>query len=243
MQNALYVASQQPGAEDDYKLAFYKSGWNEDSKQLALEIKALINEKCLDAVGLREVFNPRKANQTLVPLDHILRELNANAPTHPVWGGLTDDHYIFVWNTSRLYLQSHEYVSCEIDTQDRSMAQYFQFRNTEARNNRPLHVVHNHSLSSNRVPLTSLRRKEIFKKLWGHVMQNHNEKDPKPLAVFGGDFDCSKAMWHCCLEHAISCTHDNVYEMYGSVYMCYSSQRGDSFHNGDKALVFNPHSC
>ena len=231
-------------AEDDYKLAFYKSGWNEDSKQLALEIKALINEKCLDAVGLREVFNLRKANQTLVPLDHILRELNANAPTHPVWGGLTDDHYIFVWNTSRLYLQSHEYVSCEIDTQfGCSMAQYFQFRKTEARNNRPLHVVHNHSLSSNRVPLTSLRRKEIFKKLWGHVMQNHNEKDPKPLAVFGGDFDCSKAMWHCCLEHAISCTHDNVYEMYGSVYMCYSPQRRDSFHNGDKALVFNPHSC
>ena len=233
-----------------YRLSFYNIGWNLASKKarhtmegLATEICNMVHDKCVDAVGISEVFNLKHDmwQQRQDIMQHVVSKLNSSAArpatsvdssaARPAWTGRSDGHYIFVWNSSRLLLTDYEYVSCGIKEQTWRMAQYLQFKCAESQDDPPLHVCHNHSPSSNG-QLTDGRRKRIFRSLWAHAMQNDYGSGSQPVAVFAGDFNCKPLQWIQCLQYVME-----AWASRRSVQMCASKEM--PLHHGDRAIVFN----
>ena len=171
-------AARRASCNNWYRLSFYNIGWNLASKKarhttegLATEICNMVHDKCVDAVGISEVFNLKDDmwEERQVIMEHVVSKLNSSAArsaARPAWPGRSDGHYIFVWNSSRLLLMDYEYVSCGIQEQTWRMAQYLQFQCAESQDGPPLHVCHNHSPSSSHAALTDARRKRIFQPLW-----------------------------------------------------------------------------
>ena len=150
-----------------YRLLFYNIGWNKDSKKarhtkegLAIEICSMVHAKSADAVGLSEVFNLRDDlwHRRQDIMQHVLAKLNGsaappatrldNSSTQPFGTGRSDGHYIFIWNSTRLLLVVHQYISCAVEEHPWRMTQYLQFQCAESPNDPPLHICHNHSPSS-----------------------------------------------------------------------------------------------
>ena len=131
---------------------------------LATEICNMVLDKCVDAVGISEVFNLKDDlwQQRQEIMQHVVSKLNSSAArpatsadssaARPAWDGRSNGHYIFVWNSSRLVLTEYEYVSCGIKEHHWRMAQYLQFQCAESQGGPPLHVCHNHSPSSSNSP-------------------------------------------------------------------------------------------
>lgn len=241
-----------------YRLAFYNIGWNYTSKKhtseaLATEIFDMVHERRLDAVGICEVFDLKvtdedvqKQRETI--MQDILMTLNSSAEQpasygnssaeQHAWEGKADGHYIFVWNSQRLKEETYEYASCGIDEQPWRMFQYLRFTNREPYNAPPLHVIHCHSPSSKNSPLGNNigKRSRIFRTLWKYVMSAQASSGyadfTLPVAVFGGDFNCSKSQWTVCLSNETETETSRK-----SVQECTSSANPNQ--EGDRALVFN----
>ena len=150
---------------------------------LAKEIWNMVHSKCIDGVGLTEVYNLRddslKEKRQII-MQHLLSILNSSAArlassahsdghlviddiaAQPVWAGRCDGHYIFLWNTSKLILLDYEFLSCGIQEHAWRRAQYLQFQRPQSQSDPPLHICHNHSPSSDSANLTDHRRKRIF---------------------------------------------------------------------------------
>jgi len=146
------------------------------------------------AFGISEVFNiandhQDQPRQEIMKL--ILDELNADSAAQPVWIGKADVHYIFVWNTHALTCRIPDVISCGIEEQAKRKAQYFQF--VTVMGGETLHVIHNHSPSSNTLKLTSDRRKRICSTFWHHVAAKSSAA--QPAVLFGGDFNCTPLQW------------------------------------------------
>ena len=243
------------GYSEFHRLAFYNIGWNPFSKKgwhtmdgLATEICDMVHDKCVDAVGICEVFNLRDDScwqQRQDIMEHVVWKLNTtatsadNSAEQPAWKGQSDGHYIFAWNSNRLLLTSYEYISCGIAEHPWRMAQYLQFQPAQSHYHSrvSLHVCHNHSPSSRNGKLTYCRAKTIFATLWDHVMNNAHEEGSdssavQPVAIFGGDFNCDPLTWAECLQHVMA-THASR----RSVQVC--SSKATPRCVGDVALVFN----
>ena len=238
-----------------YRLAFYNIGWDAKSKKprhtmdgLATEIRDMVQDKCVDAAGISEVFNLRDDHHEYRQriMEHLLSKLNSsagqpatsadNSAEQPVWMGQSDGHYIFVWNSKRLILMTSEYISCGIEEHDWRMAQYLEFQPAEAQSSPPLHICHCHSPASSRGDLTDGRRKRIFKTLWAHVMRNAHDAGwgsaVQPVTVFGGDYNSTALTWGLVLKDA-----KDTQTSRRSVQTCTS--KAIPRHNGDRAIVFN----
>ena len=228
---------------------------------LATEICDMVHDKCVDAVGICEVLNLSRGicevlnlrddsywQQRQDIMKHVVWKLNSraeqpatsadNSAQQPAWKGQSDGHYIFAWNSNRLVLTSYEYISCGIAEHPWRMAQYLQFEPAQSHYHSrvSLHVCHNHSPASKNGKLTDERAKRIFATLWDHVMNNaHDERIDsavQPVAIFGGDFNCSPLAWAECLQHAMATQASRR-----SVQVC--SSKATPRCVGDVALVFN----
>ena len=116
-------SAEQPAAQSiTHKLAFYNVGWNATDKKrnaawLAREIKDIVSQKNVDAMGISEIFNQKQDHLKHGREDiiiELLRELNQRSAEQPAWKGKTDVHYIFLWNSSSLHLLDYQVVSCGI---------------------------------------------------------------------------------------------------------------------------------
>ena len=178
-------------------MAFYNIGWQyPDKKRAASDLAKLMRRICqkktVHAFGISEVFNILEDDKHQLRQDImniILDELNADSAAQPVWIGKADVHYIFVWNTNVLTCLLYEVISCGIEEQAERKAQYFQFvirsQLWMALDGDTLHVIHNHSPSSDVRKLTVDRRKQICSTCWLHVA--NKSSDAQPAVVFGGD--------------------------------------------------------
>ena len=218
-----------------HRVAFYNVGWNETDKKRKPETLAeLVNTICrtkdVDAFGICEVFNI-VSNDTLRKeevMKAILDKLNENSEGSEFWTGRTDVHYIFIWNNNALNLVHHEVIDCGIPEQAYRQAQYFKFSSSLGEDE--LHIVHNHSPSSEVRKLTKQRRKDICSTCWNHVMKNTCAE--QPAVVFGGDFNCSPIFWALCFKDLFETQSTRR-----SVQMC--TGRTEGGHTGDNAVAFN----
>ena len=145
------------GCNKWHRLSFYNIGWQVTSNKphhtkqgLATEICNMVHDKCVDAVGISEVFNLKDDNrqQRQAIMQHVVSELNSSAArlatsvcssaAMPAWEGRSDGHYIFVWNSNRLLLKDYRYVSCGIKVHSWRMAQYLLFECAESPGDPPL---------------------------------------------------------------------------------------------------------
>ena len=222
-----------------YRIAFYNiSSCDEPYHMdgLATEISEMVRDTCADAVGIGGVSSAlqaadvRSINYTDSML-RVLTQLNTSAEP-PAWEGLSDGHYIFVWKSERLVCTTYDYISCGIEEQPWRMAQYLQFQRAEPESGSPLHVCHCHSPSNDVLQLNDSRRERIFESLWAHVMINdpveNLSSDEVPVAIFGGDSDCTSSQWLLCLkkEEATQAFRRSVQVPGGTVFV-------------DRVAVFN----
>ena len=235
---------------------FYNIGWQANSKRshhtkenLADEICEMVIAKGAHAIGICEIFNLRETHldgKREIIMSHVLLKLN-DGLQQPVWTGKTDGHYMFLWNTEKLLLIMYKYISCEVRDAPWRMAQYLQFQHTEKQTGPPLHVCHCHSPSSDNQKetptkeqiikkLTDDRRVTIFKALWKQVQINNPLGAGAPVAIFGGDYNCTDLQWSYCLSQA-SETQDSRRR----IQRCVSSYSASfqKVHKGDRAIVFN----
>ena len=224
---------------------FYNIGWNSDSQRqhhnmdnLADEICEMVIAKGADAIGICEIFNLRDAHLAEVRkiiMRRVLSKLN-DSTQRPVWEGMTDGHYMFLWNTKKLLLKIYKYISCEVREQTWRMAQYLQFQHAEKQTSPPLHVCHCHSPSSSSSKLTYERRVTIFKALWKQVELNNPRGAGAPAAIFAGDYNCTDLQWAYCLSRA-----SETQASRRRIQRCVSSFSAPSYkvHHGDRAIVFN----
>ena len=214
-----------------YRIAFYNVSSSDEPYHmdgLATEISEMVHDTCADAVGIGGMSSALQAADVLninytESMLRVLSQLNGSAKP-PAWEGLSDGHYIFVWKPERLVCTLYDYISCGIEEQPWRMAQYLQFQRADAESGPPLHVCHCHSPSNNVLQLDDSRRERIFKSLWSHVMindpvENPNSSDEVPVAIFGGDFDCTSEQWLLCLkkEEATQASRRNVQVSGGTV--------------------------
>ena len=108
-----------------HRLAFYNIGWDDTRNGLAKEICNMVQDKCVDAVGISEVYNLKDGSfhqERQNIMQHLLSSLNSSAErpassshaadnvSHapPAWAGRSDGHYIFLWNSSKLFLKDYD---------------------------------------------------------------------------------------------------------------------------------------
>ena len=106
-----------------HKLGFYNLGLLSPDKKhtvawLAREVLDIVTKRNVDAIGLSEVFGQREElkDRGEVIMSELLRLLNQGSAEQPAWQGMTDVHYIFLWNSNSLRLVNYEVVSCGIET-------------------------------------------------------------------------------------------------------------------------------
>ncbi len=96
-------------------------------------------------------------------------------------------------------------ISCGIQEQAERKAQYLQFvvrsQHGMALDGDTLHVMHNHSVSSDRCNLTVDRRKRICTTFWHYVANKSSAA--QPAVLFGGDFNCLPFEWTVCFTEML----------------------------------------
>jgi hypothetical protein len=238
--NEFGSSAAQPAARRGWrKLAFYNVGWNKAStkhsmERLAEEVMAIVHAKGVDAMGISEVFNLKdddmhEARQEI--MQHLLLAMNGSAE-QPAWAARSDGHYIFLWNTNKLFLNDYEVVTCGIVEHPWRKAQYLQFQNPDLPEGPPLHICHCHSPSSDANALTLARRKRTFSALWTHVLRKDSAWPAQPAAVFGGDFNNTMLQWTQCFKDAM-----NTQASRRTVQVCTS--KTIPCHHGDRAIAIN----
>ena len=161
-------ASRSTGYSDVYRLAFYIIGGRDATPErdvpiigdgLATEICNMVRDKCVDAVGISEVFNHGTYctshhgwQQRQFIMELIVFKLNStpgqpassedSSNERPAWKAQSDGRYVFLWNSNRLVLTAYKYISCDIKEHPWRMAQYLQFQHAESHSGPPLHICH-----------------------------------------------------------------------------------------------------
>ena len=134
------TAGQTAGDNDCYKLAFYNIGSDvpatpaidalspeisqtcdmvHDTQKriidgLTSEICDMVHDKCVDAVGISVLFNPKddRWQQLQAIMNQVVWKLNSSSERRansadssaepPAWKGQSDGHYVVAWNSQRL---------------------------------------------------------------------------------------------------------------------------------------------
>ena len=175
------TAGQTAGDSDCYKLAFYNIGsdvpatpaidaLSPDISQtcdmvhdtnkgiidgLTSEICHMVHDKCVDAVGISVLFNPRENRwpQLQAIMDQVLSKLNSSSERRansadsnaepPAWKGQSDGHYVVVWNSQRLVSKACEEIVYRYPSK---IVKDLQFQQAEWPSGPQLHVYHDCSV-------------------------------------------------------------------------------------------------
>ena len=175
------TAAQTAGDSDCYKLAFYNIGsdvqatpaidaLSPDISQtcdmvhdtnkriidgLTSEICHMVHDKCVDAVGISVLFNPRENRwpQLQAIMDQVLSKLNSSSERRansadssaepPAWKGQSDGHYVAVWNSQRLVPKACERIVYRYPSK---IVKDLQFQQAEWPSGPQLHVYHDCSV-------------------------------------------------------------------------------------------------
>ena len=144
-----------------YKLAFYNIGSDvtatpnqHTTDGLATEICDMAHDKCVDAVGISVLFNPKDGRwqQLQAIMDQVVWKLNSSSEQRansadssaepPAWKGQSDGHYVVVWNSQRLVLKAYSLVVNPHDIYHKDL----RFQQAEWPSGPPLHVYHDCSV-------------------------------------------------------------------------------------------------
>ena len=93
-----------------------------------------------------------------------------------------------------------------------------------------MHVLHNHSPSSDLHKLTIHRRKRICFTFWHYVARKSSAA--QPAVLFSGDFNCSPVEWGACFTDLIK-----TQSARRTVQICRARPMGG--HKGDNAIAIN----
>ena len=122
---------------------------------LSSEICDMVHDKCVDAVGISVLFNPKEHRwpQLQAIMDQVVWKLNSNSEQRansadssaepPAWKGQSDGHYVVVWNSQRLVLKAYELIVYQYRSK---MTKDLQFQQAEWPSGPPLHVYHDCSV-------------------------------------------------------------------------------------------------
>ena len=117
---------------------------------LTSEICHMVHDKCVDAVGISVLFNPRENRwpQLQAIMDQVLSKLNSrsercansadSSAEPPAWKGQSDGHYVVVWNSQRLVLKAYSLVVNPHDIYHKDL----RFQQAEWPSGPLLHVYH-----------------------------------------------------------------------------------------------------
>jgi len=119
---------------------------------LSSEICDMLHDKCVDAVGISVLFNPKddRWQQLQAIMDQVVWKLNSRSEQRansadssaepPAWKGQSDGHYVVVWNSQRLVLKASEVIT------SRRLVKDLQFQQAEWPTGPQLHVYHDCSV-------------------------------------------------------------------------------------------------
>ena len=222
------------------RLGFYNIGWQHGNKrrgirELKQEVLSLLVDHQVQVLGLCEVFDIEDGlNEKKQVATQLVEYLNS-APRTGTWGGAACHHYVTLWRTDLGFTCAEEQSFwCRVPTRAWQKGQYLRFE--KAGWPQPIHMVHNHSVSSNkRGVLTRKMRSSIAKAAWDIVCAADSAE--QPVAVFGGDYNCSTLQWHFVIRDMQATQSTRRREQ-----LCVSRliEEGGLGHlHGDDALVIN----
>ena len=171
------TAGQTAGDSDCYKLAFYNIGSDvlttptidvlsseiseiydmvhDKNKRiidgLTSEICDMVHDKCVDAVGISVLFNPKddRWQQLQAIMDQVVWKLNSRSEQRansadssaepPAWKGQSDGHYVVAWNSHRLVLKACQMIVYHYPSK---VTKDLQFQQAEWPSGSPVHVCH-----------------------------------------------------------------------------------------------------
>ena len=171
------TAGQTAGDSDCYKLAFYNIGSDvlttptidvlsseiseicdmiHDTNKRIIDsltsgICDMVHDKCVDAVGISVLFNPKddRWQQLQAIMEQVVWKLNSSSEwransadgsaQRPAWKGESDGHYVVVWNSHRLVLKAYEVIVYHYPFK---MAKDLQFQQAEWPSGPPLQYRH-----------------------------------------------------------------------------------------------------
>ena len=171
------TAGQTAGDSDCYKLAFYNIGSDvpatptihalsseiseicdmihDTNKRIVDSLTSgicdMVHDKCVDAVGISVLFNPKddRWQQLQAIMEQVVWKLNSSSEwransadgsaQRPAWKGESDGHYVVVWNSHRLILKAYEVIVYHYPFK---MAKDLQFQQAEWPSGPPLQYRH-----------------------------------------------------------------------------------------------------
>ena len=124
---------------------------------LATEICDMVHDKCVDAVGISVLFNPKDDMwQQLLPFgikNQVVWKLNSSSERRansadssaepPAWKGQSDGHYVVAWNSQRLVSKACEEIVYRYLSK---IVKDLQFQQAEWPSGPQLHVYHDCSV-------------------------------------------------------------------------------------------------
>ena len=117
---------------------------------LSSEICDMLHDKCVDAVGISVLFNPKddRWQQLQAIMDQVVWKLNSSSEQRansadssaepPAWKGQSDGHYVVIWNSQRLVLKAYSLVVNPHDISHKDL----RFQQAEWPSGPLLHVYH-----------------------------------------------------------------------------------------------------
>ena len=117
---------------------------------LSSEICDMLHDKCVDAVGISVLFNPKddRWQQLQAIMDQVVWKLNSSSEQRansadssaepPAWKGQSDGHYVVIWNSQRLVLKAYSLVVNPHDIYHKDL----RFQQAEWPSGPLLHVYH-----------------------------------------------------------------------------------------------------
>ena len=151
-------ASRSIGYSDVYRLAFYIIGGRDATPEgdvpiigdgVATEICNMVRDKCVDAVGISEVFNHGTYctshhgwQQRQFIKELIVFKLNSTPGQPASSEDSSNERPAWKAQSDGLVLTAYKYISCDIKEHPWRMAQYLQFQHSESHSGPPLHICH-----------------------------------------------------------------------------------------------------
>ena len=229
-----------PVCEVVLRFGFYNIGWHHGNKRRGIrdlqnEVFCLVVDHQVQVLGLCEVFDIDDGlNEKEQVATQLVEYLNS-APSTGTLIGAACHHYVTLWRTDLGFTCAEEQsFYCRVPTRAWQKGLYLRFE--KAGWPQSIHMVHNHSPSSNkRGTLTSRMRTIIAQTAWDIVCAA--DSAAQLVAIFGGDYNCSAVHWSAVINdmQATPSTRRRV-------QLCVSrgiEEEGLCHLHGDDALAIN----